>query len=49
MLNIYIPIQNYKDFKKICEWRKIKAYKEYFEYNVDKDVERVWGRALDVL
>jgi hypothetical protein len=49
MLNIYIPIQNYKDFKKICEWRNINAYKEYFEYNVDKDVERVWGRALDVL
>lgn len=48
-LNISIPNQNYKDFKKISEWRKINAYKEYFEYNVDKDVQQAWGRALDVL
>lgn len=48
-LNISIPNQEYKTFKKISQWRKIDAYKEYFEYNVDRDVQQVWGRALDVL
>lgn len=48
-LSISIPNQEYKDFKKIAGWRKINAYKEYFEYNVDKDVQQAWGRALNVL
>ena len=41
-LSISIPNQEYKDFKKIAGWRKIKAYKEFFQFN-DKEVEQGWG------
>jgi hypothetical protein len=41
-LSISIPKQEYKDFKKIAGWRKIKAYKEFFQFN-DKEVEQGWG------
>lgn len=48
-LHMIIYNQDYKEFKKIAGWRNINTYKEYFEYSVDKDVEQVWRRALDVL
>lgn len=47
-LNISIPNQNYKDFKKICEWRKIKAYKEFFEFD-DRETEDTWGDVVSGL
>lgn len=47
-LSISIWYQEYKDFKKIAEWRKIKAYKEFFQFN-DKEVEQEWGDIVSEL
>lgn len=43
-----IPNQNYKDFNKICGWRNIKLYKEFFQFN-DKEVEQQWGDVVSGL
>jgi len=47
-LHIIIRNEEYKDFKKIAEWRQIKAYKEFFQFN-DKEVEQDWGGIIDEL